>query len=78
MKVTESPTGAIQKVHPNPNERCNMDDAARVKEMTLGELVAKAFDDYTETELVDGLVVVKPFDAAHFDAEHVCHNCGGE
>jgi hypothetical protein len=36
MKLNLDKDGNVETIHPNPGERCNLDDASRVRDVTLG------------------------------------------
>lgn len=38
IKATFDKDGYLQKIHPNPNEKCNLDDADDVRPLTIGQL----------------------------------------
>jgi len=67
MKVNFDEQGNIERIHPDPREGCNLDDAKDVREMTLADVLAAAYI----------AVASKRLTAEGRIRALVCGHCGG-
>ena len=71
MKVTFHVAG-VETVHPAPGEKCNLDDARHVVDMTVGELIEEVITQWIRRGRNPA-----DFTADYFDQRYLCRNCGG-